>query len=230
MKDELFSDEQLRAALERSQERTMDSLPQTPPRHEFSEAFQKNMNALFQKEKRTLRMRTAIRQVCAALLALVIGLSVVLTFNTEARAAVLLWFKEELGQYNIFWFAGDSSSGLPDCTIEWVPDGMECVSDESTDTDRVLVFWDPESPEEGFVLHYNLIQEGSALIVIDDDGNFQRIQVEINGCTGELYLASADGNNVLVWFDEKRNVALDITSPLDPEVILHIAESVVLSN
>lgn len=228
MKDELFSDEQLRAALERSQERTMDSLPQTPPRHEFSEAFQKNMNALFQKEKRTLRMRTAIRQVCAALLALVMGLSLFLTISTDARAAVLLWFKEEFGQHSIFWFTGEHDAELPDCTLTWIPENLECVVDETVIT-RTLVYVDPDNPNRGFTFDYMFMSDDNGVILSDLD-QYVIVTVDIKGNDGELYInQDTDGTHMLIWFDEEHRIVFYITAILEVQDILHIAECAILS-
>lgn len=228
MKNELFSDAQLQAALAKSQQSFLDSLPQEPPRHEFSKDFQRDIQALSQKEKRILHMRTVTRQVRAASLALIIGASLVLTVHADARATVLRWVKEELGQSSVFWFMGDTSQKLPNYALTWLPEGMECTSDETTNTDRGLVYLDPECPESGFVLHYSLVQDGSQLIVFHENQESQAVQVEINSCTGELFLSEGEANNVLVWFDEKRNVEFDITSPLNSDVILHIAEGIIL--
>lgn len=231
MMDELLDDAQLSAALEKVQNRKLASLPDDPPKHEFSEEFRNRMQKLFRYEKRMLFLQTASKRVAAALLAIVVGVSLLITLDSEARAATLAWIKEELGRYSVFGFTDESTSELPDCTFTWLPNGMKCVTDESTFVGRTLLYLNEENPNDGFTLYYELMNKNTGLIVDKFDIEYTVSQVKINGNSGELYISqNQDECHLLVWFDENNNVAFLITSFFKPEVILHIAEGVVLGN
>lgn len=67
-------------------------------------------------------------------------------------------------------------------------------------------------------------------MVIDETAH-SIILVDINGMVGNLYLSQdPEITHCLIWFDGERQISFNITSYMDSEVILHIAESVKLSN
>lgn len=228
MKDELFTDRQLADALATVQDRHMDSLPCAPEPHAFSEEFESKMHALFREERRRAALRKVLRTATAALLALVLGLTLFFTFNTEARASTLAWIKREFGQYSIFDFLHEPSGELPDCRLTWIPEKMECVVDETV-ISRTLVFIDPEVPERGFTFMYMHMGEESDLMVIGLD-MYEFCELQINGNYAEFYISTEpDTSHMLTWLDEDAGIAFAITAALDVDEILRIAEGVVLS-
>lgn len=231
MKDVKFTDEQLRDALTQVHSKMLASLPEEPPKHEFSQNFQRNMEKLLQKENRMISVHAVSKRIAGIVLALMIGAALLFTFHSEARASVIAWFKEEFSEYNTYWFTGKTvnRSELPDCELTWTPEGLECVADESTYVGRTLLYLNPDDPDNGFTLYYEFMNEDTGLIVDMFDVEYITYSVEINGNPGELYISQEpDENHKLVWFDEVNKIGFLMTCLLEPDVILHIAESIVL--
>lgn len=233
MKDVMFTDEQLKDALTQVHSRMLADLPEEPPKHEFSQNFRKRMEKLLRKENRMISFHAAAKRVAGVVLTVMIGAALLFTFHSEARASVIAWFREEFPQFTTYWFTGEtvSNSELPDCELTWIPEGLECVSDESTYVGRTLLYLNPDDPDSGFTLYYEFMNEDTGLIVDMFDAEYITYSVEINGNPGELYISQEPGeNHKLVWFDEVDRIGFLMTCLLEPDVILQIAESIVLLN
>ena len=74
MKDELFTDEALEAALTTIQKKHLDDLWDSMEPHDFSEEFEQKMAKLQRQERRHTHLRRLTRLAVAALLAVVMGL------------------------------------------------------------------------------------------------------------------------------------------------------------
>lgn len=102
MKEQFFSEDALREAAAKVRDAKLSTIPKELPPHEFSQEFEKEMHILLKKEKRKQSFARAMRCAMAAVFALVIGVSVFLGINAEARAAVWSWTKEILKNDSIF--------------------------------------------------------------------------------------------------------------------------------
>lgn len=232
MKDEMFTEEQLTDALTRVHGGMLASLPEEPPKHEFSQSFQGRMERLFRKETRVNTFHAVSKRVAGVLLALIIGAALVFSIHPEARASMAAWFKEELSHLTTYSFTGTPTSDeeLPDCALTWMPEGLECVADERGYVGRTLLYLYPEDSDNGFTLFYEFMNEDTGLIVDMFDVEYTVYSVQINGNPGELYVSQESGeNHKLVWFDESKKIGFLMTSSLEPDVILHIAEGIILS-
>lgn len=231
MKNVMFSDEQLRDALTQVHYKMLESLPDEPPKHEFSNNFQKSIEKLLMNEKRTIFFRTAYKQIAGVVLALIIGATLLFTLHSEVSASVIAWIKEEFSQFNAYWFTGKpvSNTKLPNCELIWLPEDLKCVGDESTRVGRTLLYLNPEDPKNGFTLYYEFMNEDTGLIVDMFNVEYITYSVVINGNHGELYISQEQGeNHKLVWFDEVNKIGFLMTCLLEPEDILKIAENIVL--
>ena len=81
MKDELFSDEALEAALATIQKKPLDDLWGSMEPHDFSEEFEQKMAKLQRQERRHAQLRRLTRWAVAALLAVVMGLGLFFTVS-----------------------------------------------------------------------------------------------------------------------------------------------------
>ena len=224
-----FTDKQLKEALIHVQDSMLDAIPDELPEHEFSGDFQKKIEKLSQQNKSVQFRRKWITRAAAAVVAVLLGTSLFFNYDVEAQASVLAWIKEEFERYNIFWFTDRNSETLPECKIQWVPNDMDCIVDDQANG-RTFVYAE-KSTSKGFTLHYAQMNQGTGTMVDFLEDQYNMNTVEINGCHGELYInRDRSKNNMLVWFDEKNDIAFDMTSNLDGEVMLHIAKNVVLTN
>lgn len=201
------------------------------PTHNFSSEFEVKIQALRKQENHRQAIHKVIRHCVAAILALVLGTGIFLTVNMEARAAVIAWIKEVFEDRIEYWFTGFPEKKFPEYVLTWVPDDMECVYDEFTEYSRSVIYMNPNDPQHGFTFSYSRIQEGSGTIMVINETAHRIIPVDINGMVGDLYLSQdPEITHCLIWFDEEQQVTFNITSYMDSNVILHIAESVNLLN
>lgn len=193
--------------------------------HDFSENFQNSIQKLRKQEE----THHILRHCIAAVMALVLGMTIFFSLNTEAHMAAIAWVKKVFPHQVAYWFTGEVSQALPEYTLTWIPDDMDCVYDEAFENGRSMIYTNPNDPHQGFTLSYGPMQEGSATFIFINDAEHSILPTTVNGMNGELYLSqSPDAAHCLIWFDETQKVTFDITSYLDSDVILHIAESVKL--
>lgn len=199
---------------------------------QFSEQFETRISALRKTRKRKQQFRQIVRTCAAALIALVLGLSMFLSINTEARAAVISWIKEILADRTTYYFTQEGINSLPEYELTWIPDNMECVYDESTPYSRAIIYMNPDDPSLGYTLDYSIMQDGSATMLITNETEHTITDVRINDCVGELYI-SHDPNitHCLIWFDEETQVTFNMTWVMDDtDMILKIAEGIQLES
>lgn len=201
------------------------------PAHIFSSEFELKVQTLRKQENRRQAIYKVMRHCVAAILALVLGTGIFLTANVEARAAVIAWIRKVFEDRIEYWFTGVPQKEFPEYELTWVPDDMECIYDESAEHSRSVVFMNPNDPQQGFTFSYTRMKEGSGTIMVLNETEHSITPVDINGMDGELYL-SQDPNitHCLIWFNEDQQITFNITSYMDSDVILHIAESAKLLN
>lgn len=201
------------------------------PTHDFSSEFELRIQALRKQENHRLAIHKVMRGCVAAILAFIMGTGVFLTVNVEARAAVIAWIQEVFEDRIEYWFTGDSKNEFPEYDLTWAPDDMECIYDETTEHSRSVVYMNRNDPQQGFTFSYSRMQEGSGTIMVINETAHSMIPVDINGMAGDLYLSQdPEITHCLIWFDEEHQITFNLTSYMDSEVILHIAESVNLSD
>ena len=201
------------------------------PTHNFSSEFELRIQALRKQENHRQAIHKVMHRCVAAILAFVLGTGIFLTVNVEARAAVIAWIKEVFEDRIEYWFTGDSKNEFPEYDLTWVPDDMECIYDETTEHSRSVVYMNRNDPQQGFTFSYTRMQEGSGTIMALNETEHSITPVDINGMDGDLYLSKdPEITHSLIWFDEDQQITFNITSYMDSDVILHIAESVKLSN
>lgn len=224
MKKESFTDEELARALERYEDARLDAL-EGAQAHTFSPGFERRMSALLHRQKR--RSRAALRWAAtAAVLALLLT-----PLLPQARAsAAWVWQKLEDGWQAVSFSAPATGEELPDVELTYLPEGLEKTQDEELEhLGRSLVYESTSGPLTGFTFHYNFMDEDSSLFMDYKTDEFEFVEVEINRNYGELYLSKTEeGRGALFWFDMENNIYFDMTFILDSDVILHIAEGVVL--
>ncbi len=230
MKQDIFSKSELKEAAALVRNAMLESLPEPEQcKHSFSAEFQEKTDQLQQAEEKRTRRNQFVKRSIAAVLAIVIGLTMLLTLNAEVRAAVTSWSKETFGGKSTYWFHGEKEAALPVFEPAWIPDGYEIVYDERNVNSHVMLYQGGDDPKDGFTFDYGFMRSDSPLTVDTYGEDFYVEKVELNGNFGELYASSdPEESHALAWIDETNGVVFTITSYLDPNVILHIAEEVKL--
>lgn len=207
--------------------------PDAPP-HRFSRRFERNMAALLRRQRhspRQRRARTFARRAAAVVLILLLSLATFLAVDTEARAAVLQWFRETFSHAVIYRFPeNDAPAPVPRYTLGWVPEGFALVDSGYDETAGTCFFYYKDIyGRQSFSFDAISMFDGTiiSLFNIDDPPRIETVRV--NGMRGEFCPANdpSDYNN-LIWFDEAHSLAMWLSGNISKEDILHIAQEVKL--
>lgn len=219
-----LTDEMLIQAAKRVGEAMLASLPEPEDcQHEFSPEFERNMECLIQKTKRKTRIRRCLRGIAVAALAVVIGLSTWLAVDTEARAAMVEWIRTAYEDSIVYKFfhpgaVGDDNS----YRLGWVPDGYALLQEETGELMYIAVY---QRESEVIYFTYGLSDEYNQAEFIP--GNSDTEPVSVYGNPGEFYAAKDEREtNELVWFDSVQGILFVLSSDLDQETMLKMAESI----
>ena len=127
----------------------------------------------------------------------------------------------------IYRFFGAAPEGeLPDYRPAWVPDGYVEVQSLRTESERVLVY---QSSDSAFTLTYHWMDDSGPSIL--DETFTESKSVFVQGNLGYYYPSAGPGStNDLIWADESSGLVFILSAYLPEHDILHIAESVELSD
>ena len=222
MKDELFTDEALEAALTTIQKKHLDDLWGSMEPHDFSEEFEQKMAKLQRQERRHAHLRRLTRWAVAALLVVVMGLGLFFTVSTEARADALTWLRREYSRYTSYLFNGDQDQ-IPRYILTWVPEGCELYKEEHV-VDQTYVYYDPGDPARGFTVAVMPLSDDRG-IVLDGTEDAEIMMLQVRGCSAQLY--TFPDHYILIWMDEDAGAVFTVTGTLRTEELMQIAEGLV---
>lgn len=195
--------------------------------HDFSDGFEEKMRLVIAKEKRRSAFRKFGRRAAAVILAALVGMGAWLAVDQEARAMVSRWIRTVYESSVIYRFFGAAPEGeLPDYRPTWVPDGYVEVQSLHTGLERVLVY---QSSDSAFTLTYYWMDDTG--IDILDGTSVKSKAVSVQEDPGYYYPSAGPGStNDLIWADEASGLVFILSAYLPEHDILHIAESVELSD
>ena len=195
--------------------------------HDFSDGFEEKMRLVIAKEKRHSAFRKFGRRAAAVILAALVGMGAWLAVDQESRAMVSQWIRTVYESSVIYRFFGAAPEGeLPDYRPAWVPDGYVEVQSLHTGWEQVLVY---QSSDSAFTLTYYWMDDTG--IDILDGTSTKSKAVSVQGDPGYYYPSAGPGStNDLIWTDESSGLVFILSAYLPEHDILHIAESVELSD
>ena len=222
MKDELFTDEALEAALTTIQKKHLDDLCGSVEPHDFSYEFEQKMAKLQRQERRHTHLRRLTRWAVAALLAVAMGLGLLLTVSNEAKADALTWLRREYSRYTSYLFKGDQDQ-IPRYVLTWVPEGCELYKEENT-VDQTYVYHDPGDSAKGFTVAVMPLSDDRGM-VLDGTEDAEITMLQIRDCSAQLY--TFPDHYILIWMDENAGAVFSVTGTLSTEELLQIAAGLV---
>lgn len=223
-----FSEQALKKAAGSVRSYMIRSLPEEAE-GQFSCEFLSNIEELRILRKRHEKQRQFKKRFTAAIVALISIIAMLLTFNKDVRAAVFSWFKEIFDTRTIYWFNVNNPDGLPAYEIFDLPENFIRISDKSLTHSRTMLYQNSENMDDLLSFEYAVLQEDSPLSVSFPSAGFSVTKVIVAGNMGDLYISNTPNeSHALVWVDESDGVVFTITSFLEPEDMLHIAQSVKL--
>ena len=227
-----FSENQLKLAAAQVRGAMLSSLPEPQDcAGQFSEEFERKIRNLKQQHRKRESARQVRRRIAAALIALLIGVSVLMTISPQARANVRAWIKKTFGTYTQYWFQGEKGGVLPEYELTWIPEGYEMVREEPLSKSRTLVYQRGDDETDAFVVDYSLAEKDSYLILDTLGFEYKVETVSVQGNHGELYVSQDETqSHCVIFLDEEKDVVFTVSAFLDPQDILHIAEGIKLVN
>ena len=227
------TDEMLREAASAFNTALMESLPERSAcPNEVSESFEKRMEKVIRRANH-YPMRMVLRRVACILVAFLLSASMFLTFNTEARAAVIHWVEENFHEFYHFFFVGEQEpqdTEATEGTVGTVPSEGTGATDGVTEPEGTTV---PEEPAvyslgwlpEGYVLMDSFVYDGintsvyfsnaghvfQFLYVSGPDGadlfagvgEYERKYISADGFSAELLLAKDSANTSAILWQSE---------------------------
>ena len=183
------------------------------------------MEALLRRRKRAPVYRV-LKGVACFFLAFLLGGTIFLSTNAQAREAFFGWVREQAEGVQRYFHQGDvtSSSDIVHYQID-VPDGY-WLDDEMREESFVYSFY---SNKEGLYLDffYQYETENSGGETYIDDTDATTIQTEVHGNPADLYIAhDPEGSNTVIWMDKETGALLEVTAFLPQDELMALAESV----
>lgn len=189
----------------------------------FSSAFEHKMKKLIRRADHPIRYRIAQAAACLLLAALLSGCTV-LAVSPEARAAFVGWVREVYEGWFVYHYIGKEQA-VPENVVfcpTWMPDGYELIVEPENRAHMIAIY---ENPEEDIILFNCYMNTESMNLQIGEDT--QLIDTYVSNISADLYIDNTSGAvNHLVWEDENKQRIFWITSTLDGETMVKIAESV----
>lgn len=192
---------------------------------EPSETHRNAVRHLMDKSLQRAKRHTAYRRVAAIAAVFVILVVVVMTTNTQANALFIRWIRQIFPDHVMYWFGGEPSDHLYTWQIAWVSDEFELVdSYESAD----MRSYHYRSDENEFSISINRIQEGFVMEAPDPD--LKSVPTEVIGGEATFYYSDDGKSNNLVWIDNDENVVFSIKGSISYELMMEIAEDMIIEN
>jgi len=190
--------------------------------HSFSPEFERRIDELDRKLKGGGHMSVWQRAVCF-FLALFVGAGIWLTVDTDARAEIFGWVKEQYETVYHFHFEGGASGETQEYELGWVPDGcvFEARMEEVDGYTMIYIYGDS-------YLYFSFVSGvRNQDVFIFSEGYVEVIQSEVNGTPAEFYF-SPDGSesNAFVWVNDNQTM-FSILGYFDEADMVKMAESVV---
>ena len=208
----------------------LDTFPKDDelPEHQFSDAFMASFETMKRQEKvqRKKKNRRPLHRVAAVFLAILAGSGTWLGINVEARAAFVGWFREFVGDSVVYNYVGEvPKRDIANYHCSWLPEGMEAMEVEVSDTSGLVVY---TSAEDDFaVFSYSYMHSGTALHLFPSEDELIHTEMQINGMYADFYEETGENDSTnIVWFDEANKTFFDINGNLSKEEAIRMAESV----
>ena len=218
----------LKAALQEAYFMELEEIPSEEKLSEdealtFSSAFERKMKKLIRRADHPIRYRVAQAAACLLLAALLSGCTVP-AVSPEARAAFVGWVREVYEGWFVYHYIGKEQA-VPENVVfcpTWMPDGYELIVEPENRAHMIAIY---ENPEEDIILFNCYMNTESMNLQIGEDT--QLIDAYVSNIPADLYIDNTSGAvNHLVWEDENKQRIFWITSTLDGETMVKIAESV----
>ena len=182
---------------------------------DFSEAFERKMNKLINKDKRI--SFASRKKLSRALIAAIISLIILLTglMSVSASREKIVEFIERVFSTNTQITLSENSAPTPETietayTLGYVPEGFELKQYESDEL-GVFAIWENEKGEE-IVFTQDILNSD---ISIDNEHYYEK--TEVNGFPG--YIHGSGINTLLAWTNNKYWFEISVPDKINNELV-----------
>lgn len=227
--DMKLTDDMLYEHAEQARDLWLNTLPEEAdlPEHVFSESFLASLTELErQKPPRKKPWRRAARRVAAVFLVILAGSGTWLSVDADARAALVSWFRETTEDSVVYGYVGQTPSQcIPDYHCSWLPEGIEAVETEASETSGTVIYM---AEDDRFaVFSYSYMHSGTVLHLFASEQDLIHTELEINGMYADFYEEPGDEySDFIIWFDENSKISFDLLGNLDKADMIRMAQNV----
>lgn len=221
----IISEERLAQAIIEYDRFLMESLPEPIEcKHVFSAAFERKMKKLIRKADHFIAYKV-MRYAASILIAFLISASMFLAVNTEARAAVIGWVKEQFQDVYRYFYTAEEVNASSDYVLNWLPEEYQFVDSIEEPTGMSYLYF----KNTGELLEFTYVKGADATSFTAGNGEYdQKYIVEGNFCA-EIYLSkTSDKSNAIIWTDQTEEIIFSIKAFENEEVLINIAKCVSL--
>lgn len=182
------------------------------------------------KEKSKPVWKKVWQRAAVILLVVTLGFGSVMAVSPTVRAAVLQWITEWYETYVSYRYTQETSlpETMPEYEITALPEGYEeNISERVEWPNHVQRRY--ENADGGVILLDYIYMTDGSLTSLETDGA-AAAAVTVNGHEGQFFCSEDPGtDSTLSWIDTNQNLHFTISAVMEQEDMLHMAESISLS-
>lgn len=239
----LLTDEMISKAAHEVDMSILDMLPEPSDcNHLFSISFENKIKKIIRKAKYFVFYKV-LKRVACIFIAIVLSVCTLVAFNPNARAAVIDWVKEKVGDFYYYFFVGESNSdntvaiapseegeiiskieGAKEYSLSWVPEGYTFLNSFKVDNTTTCVYAD----KENLMLQFVYVCGSDNISLFVGGGDYVQKYSASGNFIAEVFLArTPEHSNAIVWKDDINGVIFTISAFADEEDLLKMAQNVI---
>lgn len=221
----MISKEIFLAALEEVDNAILASLPDSQDcSFQFSNRFEKKMRSVVRRGNHPVIYK-ALQRVACILLVLLMLFSGVMIVNTEVRASVIGWIKEQYETFYHYFFPAETTVNEQDeYTLGWIPDGYTLANSYSSSSMEIQIYTHPN----GNMIYFSYLYGSENRSEYIEFENHICYEVKLTSAVAEVFITtSPDKSNGILWEDETDTVFFSISAPSEEAELVRLAESVI---
>lgn len=223
----MISEDRLRQAVRDAGALLDQSLPDPDQcHHTFSPAFLNRMEALLRRRKRAPVYRV-LKGVAFFFLAFLLGGTIFLSTNAQAREAFFGWLSEQIGGTVEYRFHNDVSEATHRYRLSEIPSGYWETDRYEAETTGDELYENEAGEYLSFSYQY-VTEDTESMLSLFFVDEMEQKTVSINGTPADYYFDNTGTHsNTLVWTDPETKALLTLSAYLDEDTLIYMAENVI---
>lgn len=189
----------------------------------FTKNFEHKMRKLIYRTKHPIFFRV-IKSVACLLLAFLVSLVSIMTFNVEARADLLEWIKTYIPGAVVFHYAGTNNEELSNYRLTYLPEGYEEYLVNNGEDFSTVIYRNNEGKRITF--RYRVAQGDTVKSIINENYTIQKVKIR-DHIADLVSDANGDSSSNMVWIDYQTNLVFEIIADIAPDELIKMAENII---